>query len=54
MAHVKAQVENQALADLALGIAHAVVGVKRQAGDFDRDRFGCLIAILVQPPALVV
>ena len=47
LAHVQPQVEHQALADLALGLAHAVVGVQRQSGDFDRDRLGATVGILV-------
>ena len=37
LADVDPQVEDETLADLALGLADAVVGVERQAADLDRD-----------------
>ena len=46
LADVQAQVQHQALADLALGVADAVVRVQRQARDLDRDRLGRLVALL--------
>jgi len=53
-AHVQPQVDHQALADLALGLADAVVRVQRQAADLDRDGLGGLLAILADLLALVV
>ena len=47
LADVEAQVEHQPLADLALGLADAVVGVKREARDLDRYRLGALLAVVV-------
>jgi hypothetical protein len=60
LAHVQPQVEDQALANLALGLAHTVVGVQRQSGDLDRDRLGAaiwiviVVAILLQLPLAIV
>ena len=51
LADVQPQVEHQALADLALGLAHTVVGVQREPRDLDRDRLGTavwVVAILVE------
>ncbi len=48
LAHIEAQIEHEALADLALGLADAVVGVERQAGDLDRDRLGAGVALLIE------
>jgi hypothetical protein len=45
LADIQAQVEHEALADLSLGLADAVVGVERQAADLDRYRLGCLLAV---------
>ncbi len=53
LAHVESQVEHQALADLALGLAHAVVGIQRQAGDLDRDRLGAALGVIVAILVLV-
>ena len=51
---VQAQIDHQALADLALGLADPVVGVQRQAGDLDGDRLGGLLAILAELGGVVV
>jgi hypothetical protein len=40
LADVEAQVEHEPLADLALGVADAVVRVQRQAGYLDGDGLG--------------
>ena len=52
LADVEAQVDHQPLADLALGLADAVVGVEREAGDLDRDRLRGLLAVLVDSASL--
>ena len=54
LAHVEPQVEHQPLADLALGLADAVVGVEREARDLDRDRLGRLLGVLAELVAVVV
>src|SRR6185312_8391748 len=42
------QVDHEALADLALGLGHAVMRVERQAGDLDRDeRLRGLVLVLI-------
>jgi len=45
--------EHQTLADLALGLADAVVGVQRQPGDLDRHRLRPLVALLVEVAVVV-
>ncbi len=46
LADIEPQVEHQALADLALGLADAVVRVKREPGDLDRYRLGALLSVV--------
>src|SRR3954452_11551244 len=45
--HVERDVEHEALADLALGFADAVVRVEREAADLDRDRGVGDVVVLV-------
>src|SRR3954447_21483536 len=47
-AHLEAQVEDQPLAHLLLGVAHPVVGEEGEPGDLDRDvRLGRLVIVVV-------
>ena len=43
--HVEADVELEALADLALGLGHAVMGVNREAAELDLDRALVCVAV---------
>ncbi len=54
LADVQSQVEHQTLADLTLGLAHAVVGVERESRDLDRDRLGAALGIVVAVLVLAV
>src|SRR5580693_1433974 len=45
--HIQAQVDQQSLADLALGLAHAVVCVERETVDLDRDGLEALFVLFV-------
>ena len=47
LADVEAQVEDEALPDLALGLADTVVRVQREACDLDRYRLGALLAVVL-------
>src|ERR1700728_62391 len=46
-ADVQTQVDQQALADLALGLGYAVVRVEREAADLDRDGLKALVILVV-------